>query len=99
MERGPQSVTGHSGCRFFGCEGLRAAPAGPGFSVGALSAKTHQQNPLGCKAKALESQPPQPKVSWHQGPSTESSGLGPELPKNGHFIHQVLALSVLLVTL
>lgn len=91
MERGPQSVTCHSDCRFFGCEGLRA---GPGFSVGALSAKTHQQNPLGCKAKALESQPPQPKVSWHQGPSTESSGLGPELPKDGHIICQVMPITV-----
>lgn len=94
MERGPQSVTCHSDCRFFGCEGLRAAPAGPGFSMGALSAKTHQQNPLGCKAKALESQPPQPKVSWHQGPSTESSGLGPELPKDGHIVHQVMTIPV-----
>lgn len=68
------------------------------ISVGALSAKTHQQNSLGCKAK--ESQPPEPKVSWHQGPSSESSGLGSHLPKAGlDTLSMVMTISVLLVTL
>lgn len=69
------------------------------LSVGALSAKSHQQNSSGCKAKALESEPPEPKVSWHQGPSSESSGLGSHLPKAAlDTLSVVMTISVLLVT-
>lgn len=79
MQRGPQAVT----CHRFLAVSSQAAPAGPGFSMRALCDSSHQQNGLGCKAKALGSQPPQPTASWHQGLSTESSGLGPDLPKVG----------------